>query len=263
MPTWYIPHGGGPCFFMESNPPDLWQGLERFLRGIAASLPAAPRALLMVTAHWQGRAFTVSAGERPGMLYDYYGFPPHTYELQYPAPGHPALAARVQTLLTSAGVPAATDTVRGFDHGTFIPLMVMFPEASIPVVQLSLHASLDAALHLQAGEALAPLRDEGVLIIGSGMSFHNMRAYGDVRFGPVSDAFDQWLESTLTSPAPRRTAALAGWEQAPAARLCHPPRGEEHLIPLMVAAGAAGADIGERAYGERLWHTMISGYRFG
>ena len=263
MPAFYIPHGGGPCFFMESDPPDLWKGMEGFLRGIATTLPAPPKAILLVTGHWLGRGFLVGSGRQPGMLYDYYGFPLHTYQLQYPAPGDPELARQVRDRLLAAGLPAGEDADRGFDHGTFIPLMVMFPEARIPVVQMSLQASLDPALHLRAGAALAALREEGVLVVGSGMSFHNMRAYGDARFGPVSDAFDAWLGSAVAAPAAERTAALAGWEQAPAARLCHPPRGEEHLIPLLVAAGAAGEDAGVRVYGERIWHTMISGFRFG
>jgi aromatic ring-opening dioxygenase catalytic subunit (LigB family) len=263
MPAWYIPHGGGPCFFMEWNPPDLWRAMEVFLRGIPATLPALPSAIVMVTAHWQADAFTVATAERPGMLYDYHGFPAHTYRLKYPAAGEPALGARLVALLQAAGLPAAADPARGFDHGTFIPLMLMFPEATIPVVQLSLQAGLDAQLHLRAGAALERLRDEGVLIVGSGMSFHNMRAYGDARFGPVSDAFDQWLDSTITASSDQRRASLAAWESAPGARLCHPPRAEEHLLPLMVAAGAAGDDPGTRVYGERIMHTMISGYRFG
>lgn len=263
MPAFYIPHGGGPCFFMESNPPDLWKGMEGFLRGIAATLPVPPKAILLVTGHWLGRGFLVGSGAQPGMLYDYYGFPPHTYQLRYPAPGHPELARRVRDELLAAGLPADEDAVRGFDHGTFVPLMVMFPEANIPVVPLSLHDSLDPALHLRAGAALASLRDEGVLIVGSGMSFHNMRAYGDARFGPASDAFDAWLGAAIAAPPAERIAALSAWEQAPAARLCHPPRGEEHLVPLMIAAGAAGGDAGTRVYGERIWFTMISGFRFG
>lgn len=263
MPAWFIPHGGGPCFFMDWNPPDLWKGMETFLRGLPAQLPDSPTAIVVVTAHWQGASFLVGTSPRPGMLYDYHGFPPHTYRLQYPAPGHPDLAGRVRRRLADAGLPVGEDAQRGYDHGTFIPLMLMFPAAGIPVVQLSLHAGLDPALHLQAGAALESLRNEGVLLVGSGMSFHNMQAYGDARFGPVSAAFDAWLGEVVAAPGPERRAALAEWERAPGARLCHPPRAEEHLIPLMVVAGAAGDDAGHCVYRERVMHTLISGFRFG
>ena len=263
LPTFFIPHGGGPCFFMDWNPPGAWDAMAAFLRGIAGTLPQAPRAILMVTAHWQATDFAVGAAAQPGMLFDYHGFPPHTYELRYPAPGEPVLAARVQALLGQGGLSAHLDGERGFDHGTFIPLLLMFPQAQVPVVQLSLRRDLDPAAHLQAGRALAPLRDEGVLIVGSGMSFHNMRGYGDPRFGPVSDAFDDWLTAACTAPPPGRTAALTAWEQAPHARLCHPPRAEEHLLPLMVAAGAAGEDDGCKVFSGRVMETTLSAFRWG
>jgi aromatic ring-opening dioxygenase catalytic subunit (LigB family) len=248
---------------MDWNPPGIWDAMAGFLRGIAGTLPQAPRAILVVTAHWQEADFTVGSAAQPGMLYDYFGFPPHTYELRYPAPGEPALAARVASLLATAGLAARTDGERGFDHGTFIPLLLMFEKADVPVVQLSLRHDLDPAAHLQAGRALAPLRDEGVLIVGSGMSFHNMRGYGDPRFAPVSDTFDAWLTEACTAPPAERTAALTAWEQAPQARLCHPPRAEEHLLPLMVAAGAADLDPGRKVFSDRVMETTLSAFRFG
>lgn len=263
QPTLFVPHGAGPCFFMDWNPPEAWTRMGDWLREVPASLPAPPKAILMVSAHWLEPVFGVTGGERPGMLFDYYGFPEHTYRLQYPAPGSPALAERVLTLLGEAGLPARRDDDRGFDHGMFVPLLVMFPDAHIPVVQLSLRRDLDPAAHLAAGRALAALRDEGVLILGSGMSFHNMRGYGDPRFGPVSDQFDAWLTDTVTAPPAAREQALAHWEQAPQARLCHPPRAEEHLLPLMVVAGAAGEDAGQRVFGDRVLETTLSAFRFG
>lgn len=263
MPTFFIPHGAGPCFFMDWNPPDEFDAMAAFLRAIAATLPQPPRAILVVTAHWLAPQVTVGSAARPGMIFDYYGFPPHTYTLAYPAPGEPALAARVAGLLDAAGVAVATDAERGFDHGTFIPLMLMFPTADVPVVQLSLRQDLDAEAHLQVGAALAPLRDEGVLIIGSGMSWHNLRARGDARNGPVSEVFDAWLGAAVEADPDTRRAALADWENAPGARLCHPPGAEEHLLPLMVSAGAAGTDAGRRVYGERCMDVALSGYRFG
>ena len=145
----------------------------------------------------------------------------------------------------------------------FIPLMLVFPDADIPVVQLSLHAGLDPQIHLDAGRALQPLRDEGVLIIGSGMSFHNLPASRDSRFGPISDEFDHWLTAAVESEPAEREKALANWTKAPSARLCHPHGGEEHLLPLMVVAGAAGRNQGQCVFSERIIAPVISAYSFG
>jgi aromatic ring-opening dioxygenase catalytic subunit (LigB family) len=262
MPTFFIPHGAGPCFFMDWNPADAWHRMRDFLEGVAATLPARPKAIVLVSGHWLGSEFSVTSTPRPGLIYDYHGFPEHTYELRYPAPGQPELAGRITEMLRQHQLPASENPSRGLDHGAFIPLKLMFPTADIPVVQLSLRSDLDAPAHLKAGEALAPLRDEGVLIVGSGMSFHNMRGYGDPRFGPVSDQFDQWLVGAVTAPTPQREAALAAWDQAPAARLSHPPRAEEHLLPLMVAAGAAGNGRGEHVFSDRVMEVTLSAFRF-
>ncbi|MCF7202486.1 DODA-type extradiol aromatic ring-opening family dioxygenase [Pseudomonas oligotrophica] len=263
MPTLFVPHGAGPCFFMDWNPADAWQAMAGFLKGVAATLPQPPKAIVLVSGHWLSPAFSVTGARQPGLIFDYYGFPPHTYELTYPAPGDPALAAEVARLLGQAGLPSGIDEQRGFDHGVFIPLKLMFPEARIPVLQLALQQGLDPAAHLAAGRALAPLREQGVLIVGSGMSFHNMRGYGDPRFGPISDEFDAWLTAAVEAPPVERDALLQAWAQAPAARLCHPPRAEEHLIPLMVAAGAAGESAGQRVFSDRVMETTLSAYRFG
>lgn len=263
MPTWFVPHGGGPCFFMDWNPPDAWTRMADFLKGLAATLPRRPRAIVLVSAHWLEPSFGVTSATRPTLIYDYYGFPPHTYELQYPAAGDPALAGRITELLGQAQLAAQPHAERGFDHGMFIPLMLMFPEADVPVVQLSLRSDLDPLAHFQAGRALAALRDEDVLIVGSGMSFHNMRGYGDPRFGPISDAFDAWLTEAVQAPAPQRQQALIDWAQAPSARLSHPPRAEEHLIPLMLVAGAGLSDPGQRVFSDRVMETTLSAFRFG
>ncbi len=263
MPTFFIPHGGGPCFFMDWNPPDTWRGMAAFLGGLLDTLPARPRAILLVSGHWLAPRFSVTANAHPSLIYDYYGFPPHTYELTYPAPGDPDLAQKVAGLIEEAGLDAGMDAARGFDHGVFIPLKLVAPDADIPVVQLSLRGDLDPSAHLELGRALAGLRDEGVLIVGSGMSFHNMRAYGDPRFTAISREFDDWLTDAVESPQDRRNALLADWTSAPHARLCHPPRGEEHLLPLFVAAGAGGADPGRKIYSEVVMDTAISGFRFG
>lgn len=259
QPALYIPHGGGPCFFMP-DPRGTWRRMEAYLKGIAASLPARPKAILVISGHWEERAFAFSGAEHhPGLVFDYYGFPPETYRLEWPAPGAPWLAWRGSELVEAAGLPSSIDRERGFDHGVFVPLKVAFPDADVPVVQMSLHASLDPALHLAAGRALAPLRDEGVLVIGSGMSFHNLRAYGDPRVTRPAAEFDSWLVAAAQAAGGKRAALLADWQSAPWARLCHPR--EEHLLPLMAAAGAS-AEPGRHDYGEEVLGAAVSGFSF-
>jgi aromatic ring-opening dioxygenase catalytic subunit (LigB family) len=220
------------------DPRGTWTGMESYLRGLPASLPEPPRAILVVSGHWEAPAFAFTgASSHPGLIFDYYGFPPETYQLSWPAPGAAWLAERGAELVRAAGLPAAIDPERGFDHGVFVPLKVAFPGADVPVVQMALHASLDPALHLAAGEALAPLREEGVLVLGSGMSFHNLRAMGDPRVGEPSQQFDRWLADAAASARRSRGPARAmgaGSVRAPV------PSREEHLLPLMVAAGASG-----------------------
>lgn len=261
QPAIFIPHGAGPCFFMDWNPADAWNKMAAFLKGIAATLPEQPKAILMVSAHWLDADFKVTGHVNPELIYDYYGFPAHTYELKYSAPGDPALAQKVVDLLQQQQLTAGIDAQRGFDHGMFIPLKLMFPAANIPVVQLSLRQDLDPLTHVQVGQALASLREEGVLIVGSGMSFHNMRGYGDQRFTPLSEEFDTWLTDAVTSSAPERAQLLTNWSKAPQAYACHPQGHEEHLLPLMVVAGAS-SDPGHKAYSEVVMETRLSAYRF-
>jgi aromatic ring-opening dioxygenase catalytic subunit (LigB family) len=261
MPALYVPHGAGPCFFMDWNPPGLWDRMAAYLRGTIAGLEARPKAIVMVSAHWEEPRFTVGSAPRPGMLFDYSGFPPHTYRFDYASPGDPALAARIRQLLATAGLPDGDDDRRGYDHGTFIPLMLMAPDADIPVVQLSLRTGLDPVEHAQVGEALRPLRDDGVLLVGSGMSYHNMRGYGRPESGPVSDRFDDWLAETVAIPdAASRATALAGWETHPDGRASHPR--EEHLLPLRVVAGSGGDVAGRRVFSDRVMETTVSAFRF-
>lgn len=261
MPVYFVSHGGGPCFFMDWNPPDTWTSLGNSLRGIGGEIGARPTAIIVVSAHWEADDFSVTGAAQPSLIYDYHGFPPHTYQLQYPAPGAPALAQQIVERLRAAGLPSQRDDARGWDHGVFVPLMLMFPDADIPVVQLSLRRGLDAAEHLAAGAALAGLRDEGVLIVGSGYSYHNMRGYGGAGERAAAE-FDGWLQTTITATAPaQRAAALRRWEDAPSARAAHPR--EEHLLPLMVAAGAAGDSAGTCVYTDRVWNIATSGFRFG
>lgn len=263
MPSLFIPHGGGPCFFMDWNPPDAWSRMRAFLEGLSATLPAQPKAILLISAHWVTPEPMVQQVERPSLIYDYYGFPPHTYELTYPAQGDANLSQRALALLQGAGLAAGLDQSRGYDHGAFIPLKLIYPKANVPIVQLSLHAGLSAARHLAMGAALAPLRDEGVLILGSGFSFHNLRVMFQPHAFPQAAenaaAFDAWLSQTVLADPAR----LAHWEEAPHARLAHPHHGEEHLLPLMVAAGAALGEPGAKIYEGDEFGLRNSAFRFG
>jgi len=262
QPAIFLPHGGGPCFFMDWTwgPADTWNATRRFLEGLAATLPEQPRAILVISGHWEETAFTASAAARPELIFDYSGFPEETYRLTWPAPGEPELAGRVGEILKQAGLPSAVSSSRGFDHGVFVPLKVAFPDARIPTVPLSLSSSLDPALHLAAGRALAPLRDEGVLIVGSGMSFHNLRGYLRPETTERARAFDAWLTRAVELPAAERDELLTRWREAPFASYAHPR--EEHLIPLVVAAGAGGEAPGSRIFTDEPMGAAISAYRF-
>jgi aromatic ring-opening dioxygenase catalytic subunit (LigB family) len=261
LPTYYIPHGGGPWPFMPERAATLGS-LTAFLRGLLAASGAAPRAIVVVSGHWEEPLPTVSARSDFSMLYDYYGFPENTYTLQYPAPGSPGVARDVAAALAAGGFPSATEHQRGYDHGVFVPFMLVAPEATIPIVPLSLVSGLDPAQHVAIGHALAPLRDDDVLIVGSGMSFHNLRAlYAGADVLERSGRFDAWLNDAVTGDPALRDARLAAWAAAPEARFAHPR--EEHLLPLMVAAGAAGGDRGERVFHDDIMGAATSGFRFG
>lgn len=177
LPTYFLSHGGGPWPWIKDQLPGDLDHLERSLAAIPGELGTTPRAILVVSGHWVTSTFTVQRNPHPPMLYDYTGFPDFTYEITYPAPGSPELADQVTDLLVAAGIQCATDEERGFDHGVFAPLAVAYPDADVPIVQLSTRASMGPAEHLAVGSLLAPLRDEGVLIMGSGLSFHNMHAF--------------------------------------------------------------------------------------
>lgn len=258
----FVPHGGGPWPFVptgigsEAEQADL----KRYLQGIRGLPRQAPRALLVISAHWEEAQPTVMSGERPPLLFDYYGFPEASYQLTWPAPGDAKLAARVRELLGDAGFDSAENRERGFDHGTFVPLKLAYPDAELPTVQLSLKKGLDAQEHLAMGRALAPLRDDGVFIVGSGMTYHNLRAFGG-QGRPAASAFDAWLRESMALEPSERDARLVAWQTAPAARAAHPR--EEHLLPLMVVAGAAGADRGRLAYRGQILGMDMSAYDFG
>ncbi len=264
LPTIYLPHGGGPWPFVDLGglvEPRESAALAAYLTGIPATLPRRPRALLVVSAHWESPVPTVMTNPAPPILFDYYGFPEAAYRITWPAPGDPELAARVRSLLEGKGFATAADAERGFDHGTFVPLKLTFPDADVPTVQLSLERGLDPERHLAMGRALAPLRDEDVLIVGSGMSFHNLRQFGRGNGNATSKAFDAWLHEAAVAEPSARDDKLVHWASAPSARDAHPR--EEHLLPLMVMAGAAGTDRGRVAFEGTFGGPRISAVHFG
>ncbi|WP_037443003.1 DODA-type extradiol aromatic ring-opening family dioxygenase [Shewanella mangrovi] len=239
----FISHGGGPMPLL--NDPAHAE-MVKHLQGLTKKLDK-PSAILLISAHWEESVATVTAAAQPGMIYDYYGFPAETYKIQYPAPGEPALAEKVHDALQAAGIPVRQDSKRGYDHGLFVPLMLMYPEADIPCVQLSLVNNLSPEQHLAIGQALQALDYDNLLVIGSGFSFHNMREFFAQHTSEREQknlSFEQWLQQTVnTNDVTAATQGLANWSQAPNARYCQPR--EEHLLPLHVCYGLAGrpADI--------------------
>lgn len=233
LPTLYISHGS-PMHALDAGAAgEAWTAT-------ATRLPK-PRAILVVTAHWTTQLPMLSASATPPMIYDFAGFPDALYRLRYPALGAPALATRAQSLLAAAGIAATLDGTRGLDHGTWVPLLKMYPAADIPVAQLSVQPSLDTRHHWQVGRALGALRDEGVLIIGSGHLTHNLRDWmqhgRDREPMPYAQAFQTWMFERLQ--ANDAEAIFDYRARAPQAVRAHPT--EEHFLPLFVALGAAGA----------------------
>ncbi len=218
------------------------------LQGIVAGMPG-PDAILMVSAHWEEAVAAITAQANSSLIYDYYGFQPASYDIQYPCAGLPPLAREVHQLLEQHGIAARLDEERGLDHGVFVPLKIMYPEADIPCIQLSLLNTLDPAQHIAIGRALSSLGRQNMLVIGSGFSFHNMRAF----FAPANEestrlnhAFEDWLVQVYSSAAyteEARNRLLIDWAEAPGARFCHPR--EEHLLPLHVCYGLAQAPCRE------------------
>lgn len=261
MPAFYIAHGGGPCFFMDWSPigpKDTWYKMERWLRGLAQTLPRQPTAIVVISAHWETPQFSITAKSNPKLLFDYSGFPKETYELTYPAQGDFGLSKTIESLLSSAGLNPRMNHDRDFDHGVFIPLKLIYPEANIPIVQVSLRTGLDPEEHFRLGHALAPLRTQGVLLIGSGMSYHNL---GEFFSGQPSASleFDTWLTDAVESPdLKKRKDLLLRWKGAPGARRAHPR--EEHLIPLHVIAGSSDTTQGTKIFSDTIMGQKISAY---
>jgi len=254
----FLPHGGGPMPLLGDP---AYKRLADVLGGLNGEIAGA-KAVIVVTAHWEEERASLSTAAHPGMLYDYYGFPDAAYEIRYPAPGAPELAAKVGAALEAAGIDAAYDGARGYDHGVFVPMALIRPEADVPVLQMSLLASLDPAAHIRLGEALAPVLEDGVVLVGSGFSFHNLPALVG-RLGGAgaeeADAFHDWLNAAVLGaglePA-ERSDRLARWAEASGARFCHPR--EEHLLPLHVCHGAAAA---KGLAAESFFDEPVKGYR--
>ncbi|MFT4021379.1 MAG: class III extradiol ring-cleavage dioxygenase [Acinetobacter sp.] len=263
QPVFFISHGGGPWPWMPEVKETVYGVLTDSLTSMLPALPQRPTAILMISAHWEASQFTVQTALQPPMIYDYGNFPPHTYHIQYASAGSAELAQRVVQLLTQANITVEQDPHRGYDHGMFSPMQVINPQADIPVVQLSLKKGLDPQAHIELGRALAPLRDENILIIASGLSYHNLRMFNPQASLP-SKQFDDWLYNAVVQhDADERQQFLTHWEDAPAARIAHPR--EEHLLPLMVAAGAAEHEKGQRFYHETAFvgGLAVSSFVFG
>jgi 4,5-DOPA dioxygenase extradiol len=260
QPTLFLSHGGGPMPFL-GDPSHA--SMVEFLSELRNLLPSLPKAICVVSAHWEEENVQISTGADQ-LLYDYYGFPPQAYELKYQPPGDETNALRAKTLIEQAGFKEVNIVNRGFDHGVFIPLKLMFPEAKIPVFQVSLLTTLNASRHIKLGEALNELRKDGVLIVGSGMSFHNMRVFGEnmvarsTHTNTQSVEFHEWLKSVCKNEMGNMFSSLSKWEHdAPYHEHCHPR--SEHLVPLMVAAGAAG----KNAVGNMIWEDSLLGAKVG
>ena len=252
----YFSHGGGPLPILGDP---THTAMVEFMKQLPTRIPR-PEAILVVSAHWEETAATVLGALEPELYYDYYGFPDEAYDLTYPAKGNPPLAKRIVELLADARIPAGIDSERGFDHGLYIPLMLMYPEADIPSLQLSLVRGLDPATHIDLGRALRELMKDNILVIGSGFSFHNMKAFvwdGSDPDDASNNAFQDWLVDACTKPLSpaERKSRFVQWEQAPSARFCHPR--EEHLLPLHVCVGMAG----DGAVATKIFDDYILGKR--
>jgi len=255
----YISHGGGPLPLLgDASHREMVDGLKT-----VATILQRPAAIIVVSAHWEADKVTILGGANPPLLFDYGGFPPEAYTIEYPAPGDSVLAGKIVELLQKDGIEADLTENRGFDHGLFVPLKIMYPEADIPCVQVSLIKGLDPEEHIALGRSLCGLKDENILVLGSGFSFHNMKAF----FAPsttaielMNESFEQWLMDTCTDgkfTEEEREHRLLHWDKAPAARFCHPR--EEHLLPLHVCYGFAGK-IARRSFSWQVMGKKVSAY---
>ena len=255
----FIPHGGGPLPLLGHQP---HAKLVTFLQEIPKRI-TKPSTILIISAHWEEDVATITSSANPSLVYDYYGFPEESYQIKYPVLGNPDLAEKVANLLNENGIEAQQNVERGLDHGVFIPLKLMYPDADIPCVQLSLVKGLDPQHHIKIGKALASLKNENILILGSGFSFHNLKVMLSPdanKKDPQNEAFEEWLIETCTDEnlsAKERENRLTQWSNAPHARYCHPR--EEHLIPLHICYGCAETHA-ELVFNDEVMGKKASGY---
>ena len=235
----FIPHGGGPLPILRDP---HHKKLVKFLENIKSKINK-PSSIIVISAHWEEDEVKITSREKPSLIYDYSGFPEESYKITYPVPGNPELANKIKTLLNNKDINSKLDSERGFDHGVFIPLKIMYPDASITCIQISLLKNLDPKKHIEIGKALSSLMNENILILGSGMSFHNLTillsgSESAENDNAKNEEFDNWLVNVCTSDKlknDKREKELIEWKKAPSARFCHPR--EEHLIPLHVCYG--------------------------
>lgn len=261
QPTFYLSHGGGPWSFMGGEFRRVFRHLEASLNDLPSQLPMQPSAVLLISGHWEEAEFAVSTSAAPSMIYDYYGFPAETYQVRYPAAGHPELAELIALTIEQAGWPVKRDSRRGFDHGTFSLMKAIFPEANVPIVQLSMKENLDPSEHFKLGMALSHLREQNILMIGSGQSFHNMGSKGDIA-KKASLEFDHRLRQVLLKTSPReRFKHLLACLDSPSGHYAHPRT--DHIIPLLVVLGAAANDPVSCVFSNYIMQFATSGYAFG
>ncbi|XP_063632389.1 uncharacterized protein LOC134803520 [Cydia splendana] len=248
-PALFVNHGGGPMPLLGDKD---HAGLTNFLRdGVKKHVDFKNvKAIILVTAHWEENKVTISSGNHHDLYFDYYGFPPESYKYRYDAPGDPKLAARIHETLKKSGIDSRLDPSRGWDHGVFVPMILINPEANIPIIQVSVLSNQDPEQHYKLGQALHQFRKEGIAIIGSGMSYHNMREFFNSRRAGhvINKEFDDYLNDVCTAEEEKRKEGLISWREATGANEAHPPRAAEHFMPLVVVAGAGGSKPGERIF---------------
>lgn len=275
-PAICVSHGGGPLPVLgDPNHKDIVYSLKnRVPKILKLDTPDAPRAIIVVTAHWSTKDPTISSSASHQLLYDYGGFPPESYKLKYPAPGAPDIAKEVNDALAKEGLKPVLDSKRGWDHGLFIPFLLIRPQADIPLIQLSVLESEDPEAHLRMGRALSVLRDQNIALVGSGFaSFHNLRIMfalmqnpaGSKQFAPLSDEWSRTLTEALeVEDVAERDRRLAEWRKFPHAYHMHPEGGAEHFLPLLVTAGSAGQEDGKvKKYKDTFAGVAIWTYYWG
>lgn len=265
QPVIFLSHGAGPSYYMSKSDNPVFAGLDKdskaadFLRNFKKNAKLkTPKAILVLSAHWEESLCTVNTATNPSLYYDYGGFPQEMYKLEWPVPGAPEIASKVKDLLQAKGIRCNENNKRGLDHGVFVPLKLVFPEANIPVFQVSLLKNLKMSDHLAIGEALADLTKEGILIVGSGFATHKGGRPGN----QVPDwalQFKKWLHDVFTNTnytADDRKNKILSYSSEPSFSLAHTPC--EHFLPLAMACAAAGYVVGKVLYSEFVMQSLLN-----